>query len=79
MLCLFNYQRLFLAKGLFFAFLFLFTSFALADEFDDIFGDVEIEEASPEKKNMWRDLLDNSNFKLSLRYMSQYENPSPRR
>lgn len=80
MLCLFNYQRLFLAKGVLFAFLFLFfTSFALADEFDDIFGDVDIKEASPEKKNLWRDLLDNSNFKLSLRYMSQYENTTSRK
>ncbi len=80
MLCLFNYQRLLLAKGLLFAFLFLFaTSFVLADEFDDLFGDVDTKEAAPEKKNMWRDLIDNSNFKLSLRSMTQYENPTPRK
>ena len=77
---LLNYQRLFLAKGLLFAFLFvLVTSIAIADEFDDLFGDVETEEATPEKKSVWKDLHDNSNFKLSLRSMSHYENAPSRR
>ena len=77
---LFSYQRLLLAKGLFFSFLFLFiASFALADEFNDLFSDVETKEASPEKKSLWRDLLNNSNFKFTLRSMTQYENPSPRK
>ena len=80
MLRLLNYQRLFLAKGLLFAFLFvLVTSIAIADEFDDLFGDVETEEATPEKKSVWKDLHDNSNFKLSLRSMSHYENAPSRR
>ncbi|MBC8549913.1 MAG: hypothetical protein H8D23_09690, partial [Candidatus Brocadiales bacterium] len=79
MLCLFNYQRLFLAKGVLFAFLLIFvTSIALADEFDDLFSDVDTEEVSPEKKSVWKDLYDNSNFKLSLRSMSHYENATSR-
>ncbi|HJO48400.1 MAG TPA: hypothetical protein QF625_05610, partial [Candidatus Scalindua sp.] len=69
-----------MAKGLLFAFLFvLVTSIAIADEFDDLFGDVETEEATPEKKSVWKDLHDNSNFKLSLRSMSHYENAPSRR
>ncbi len=79
MFCLFNYRRFFLAIGFFFAFLFVYvTPISLADEFDDLFSDIVTEEAPPEKKSIWKDLIDNSNFKLSLRSMAHYENATSR-